>query len=254
MKSFRHWPWPHYTYVFLGIICGQLLCEWLQANHPAPRGGKAKAMGEYLEAERCSLIPQGEHIINWAGLDWLWRWQRLSPMSPSSSGFLGAESHCSETAWAFEWSLPVPLCIMSSGPLSYLLFTWADLVNRFMQLMGKWFCSVFSQVILTIYSIIAFEIISSSYNQNRFGQTEGMPNQPSQDASCGPSQPLVMWLRAGHWNASDIKLLICNVGLEILNGQSCYEKQMVVSLKTSYKSPDSGINMRNCVIRNSYIF
>lgn len=58
-------------------------------------------------------------------------------MLPSSSGFLGVESHCSEIAWAFEWSLPVPPCVMLSGPLSYLLFTWADLVNRFVQLMKK---------------------------------------------------------------------------------------------------------------------
>lgn len=175
-------------------------------------------------------------------------------MLPSSSEFLGVESHCSETVWAFEWSLPVPPCIMLSGPLSYLLFTWADLVNRFMQLVEKWFWSVLSQVIFPIYSLIAFEIISYSYNQNRFGQTEGVPNQPSQDASCGPAPPLAMWLRAGHWNASDIKLLICNVGLEIPNGQSCYEKQMAVSLKTSHKSPNSDINMKNCVITNSYIF
>lgn len=138
--------------------------------------------------------------------------------------------------------------------LCYLLFTCADLVNRFMQLVEKWFWSVLSQVIFTIYAIIAFEIISYSYNQNRFGQTEGVPNQPSQDASCGPAPPLAMWLRAGHWNASDIKLLICNVGLEVPNGQSCYEKQMAVSLKTSYKSPNSGISMKNCVITNSYIF
>lgn len=79
--------------------------------------------------------------------------------------------------------------------------------------------------------------ISHSYNQNSLGQNEGVPNQPSQE-SCGPAQPLVMWLWAGHWNASDIKLLICNVGLEILNGQSCYEKQMTVFLKTSYNFPN----------------
>ena len=146
------------------------------------------------------------------------------------------------------------LPVLCFGPLSYLLFTWSDLANRFVQLVEKWFWSVLSQVIFPIYFLIAFEIISYSYNQNRFGQTEGVPNQPSQDASCGPALPLAMWLWAGHWNASDIKLLICNVGVEVPNGQSCYEKQMAVSLNPSYKSPNSGINMKNCVFTNSYIF
>jgi hypothetical protein len=50
----------NYAYLFLGIICEQLLCECMQANHEDPRRSKPRLMGNSGERKgplRSLIIP-----------------------------------------------------------------------------------------------------------------------------------------------------------------------------------------------------